>query len=89
MLRLILLDGQIRPMRDIEIPHHPLFAAAKIPESGESILKNDCAGFSEACEKSAENGLQNRFSSTKTDPNTPCEAPKTRKVIHIVIHKCG
>lgn len=38
---------------------------AKTHETRESILRTDFAGLGERDEKSAENGLQNRFSSTK------------------------
>lgn len=38
---------------------------AKTRETRESILRTDFAGLGERDEKSAENGLQNRFSSTK------------------------
>lgn len=52
---------------------------AKTHETRESILRTDFAGLGERDEKSAENGLQNRFSSTKTAFNTPCESTKTKK----------
>lgn len=62
---------------------------AKNHETRESILRTDFAGLGERDGKVPKTVSRIDSPRRKTVFNTPCESAKTKKVIHIVVHRCG